>query len=189
MGVALTVDSPITDVQLPINPSTDNTILNTGSVPVLLCEDEQFGSASTYVLASGVALPWAHKTCWAKLAKGTTISGSLWVAQLLFYGTGLYTPAAPTVAASELTSTSIVIPAPDSGSNYLFGADLFSSSQGQYAAQLYADGIMFATLGTVSSGSLQIDHLDLQGYRVHSAVTQIGGGGIALTTIRYTPGP
>ena len=88
MGVAVSVPSSNTKaaVQVPIDQTTDNTIINTGSVNILLCEQNTFGPDATYVLQSGAALPWEHDTCWAVVQSGT-IQGSLWATTLLFYGT------------------------------------------------------------------------------------------------------
>ena len=88
MGVAISVPSSNTKaaVQVPIDQTTDNTIINTGTVSILLCEQNTFGSDATYVLESGAALPWEHETCWAVVQSGT-IQGSLWATTLLFYGT------------------------------------------------------------------------------------------------------
>lgn len=88
MGVAVSVPSSNTKaaVQVPIDQTTDNTIINTGSVNILLCEQNTFGPDATYVLQSGAALPWEHETCWAVVQSGT-IQGSLWATTLLFYGT------------------------------------------------------------------------------------------------------
>jgi hypothetical protein len=88
MGVAVSVPSSNTKaaVQVPIDQTTDNTIINTGTVNILLCEQNTFGPDATYVLQSGAALPWEHETCWAVVQSGT-IQGSLWATTLLFYGT------------------------------------------------------------------------------------------------------
>jgi hypothetical protein len=88
MGIAVSVPSSNTKaaVQVPIDQTTDNTIINTGTVNILLCEQNTFGPDATYVLQSGAALPWEHETCWAVVQSGT-IQGSLWATTLLFYGT------------------------------------------------------------------------------------------------------
>lgn len=107
MGIAVEVQSTDTrqSVQVPVGPG--QTIVNTGSYPIRLCTDDNFGMSKTYVITPGAAIPWDGPTCFAVLqttvnAQPNAVYGYLWVTDNLFYASSAATNTQQFMAASNV---------------------------------------------------------------------------------------